>query len=53
MDLSSCSQEGGMNELDAATVMQQILRGVAYMHNHKCLGLKKIRYRLPETNRNP
>ena len=38
MDLSCVPQEGGMNELDAATVMQQILRGVAYMHNHKCLG---------------
>ena len=33
-------QEGGVDELDAATVMQQILRGVAYMHNHKSLGLR-------------
>ena len=42
MDLSCVPQEGGMNELDAATVMQQILRGVAYMHNHKCLGWRKL-----------
>jgi len=34
-DLEEHVTEGGMNELDAATVMQQILRGVAYMHNHK------------------
>ncbi|CAE7906502.1 Stk33, partial [Symbiodinium microadriaticum] len=34
-DLEEHVQEGGVDELDAATVMQQILRGVAYMHNHK------------------
>lgn len=34
-DLEEHVTEGGMTELDAATVMQQVLRGVAYMHNHK------------------
>ncbi|CAE7213852.1 CPK2, partial [Symbiodinium pilosum] len=34
-DLEEHIQEGGLDELDAATVMQQILRGVAYMHNHR------------------
>ena len=36
--MAVCGQEGGLDELDAATVMQQILRGVAYMHNHRWLG---------------
>lgn len=34
-DLEEHVTEGGLSELDAATVMQQILRGVAYMHNHR------------------
>ncbi|CAK9002887.1 Calcium-dependent protein kinase 2 (PfCDPK2) [Durusdinium trenchii] len=34
-DLEEHVMEGGLSELDAATVMQQVLRGVAYMHAHK------------------
>lgn len=34
-DLEEHVMEGGLNELDAATVMQQVLRGVVYMHNHR------------------
>lgn len=35
---STSCEEGGLSELDAATVMQQVLRGVAYMHAHKSFG---------------